>query len=391
MKDIIETFLDDKLIKSKNTRRNYRMNIQTYFKNLNKDIDPYVIDTKTWKRYDEDKQEELEEQYNSDLRKVYHIQYEQGRPDLSMRTFFNSIKQFMVSNNRYLKDLEFWDTLKNTTKGAEPASDEAILNANDLKTILSHGNALSRAIFLMLASSGRRISEILAITPDDVDITVTPTTLNIKKSTTSKTTKTKMKTICYISNEANDAYKAWMKERDFYLKTKRCKYKNEKDPRVFPMTYSNALLIWKTLLMKAELVDIEHYKNKWTGRMSRRVKKKNKGDRLLQHPHCLRKFFRSYLGNADFAEYLMGHSTVLTRAYRQMKPEDKAVKYQNLMQNVTIFETVPDLSDIHAELREKDTEIKDLKQQMRDVQMELLEMKLTQVQNLQKKEKEKNK
>jgi len=382
MKDIIETFLDNKLIKSKSTRRNYRMNIQTYFKNLNKDINTYVIDIKTWKRYDEDKQEELEEQYNNDLRKVYHMQYEQGRPDLSMRTFFNSIKQFMVSNNRYLKDLEFWATLKNTTKGAEPESDEAILNANDLKTILSHGNTLSRGLFTMLASSGRRISEILAITPDDVDTTVTPTTLNIKKSTTSKTTKTKMKTLCYISNEATEAYKAWMKERDFYLKTKRCECKDENDPRVFPMTYSNALIIWKTLLMKAELVDIEHYKNKWTGRMSRRVKKKNKGDRLLQHPHCLRKFFRSYLGDADFAEYLMGHSTVLTRAYRQMKPEDKAVKYQNLMHNVTIFELSPDLSGINEQLKEKDARITKLEQDLKDMERKFGDLLVDEIRKL---------
>lgn len=377
MEDIIETFLDDKLIKSKSTRRNYRMNINTYFKNLNKDINTYVIDTKTWKRYDEDKQEELEEQYNNDLRKVYHIQYEQGRPDLSMRTFFNSIKQFMVSNNRYLKDLEFWDTLKNTTKGAGPASDEAILNAQDIKTILSHGNALSRALFLMLASSGRRISEILAITPDDVDTTVTPTTLNIKKSTKSKTTKTKMKTLCYISDEATEAYKAWMKERDFYLESKRCECKNTNDPRIFPMSYHNALIIWKTLLMKAELVDIEYYKNKWTGKRSRKIKKKKKGERILQHPHCLRTFFRSYLGDADFAEYLMGHSTVLTRAYRQMKPEDKTVKYQNLMHNVTIFESTPDLSGVHTELREKDVEISDLREEMKERKMEILELRLT--------------
>ena len=140
----IEGFLDKRLITSKNTRRNYTLNIQTYFKTLNKDIETYFDNGCT------------PEEYETDLRNVYSILYKKGRPDLSIRTFFNSVKQYMITNNKELRDLEFWDTLKARTRGAEPASDEAILNQKDIKTILSHGNALSRALFLMLASSGRR-------------------------------------------------------------------------------------------------------------------------------------------------------------------------------------------------------------------------------------------
>ncbi len=379
--DKIDNFLDKKLLSSPSTRRNYRMNIQSYFKLLNKDMNTYFEDAYI---KNEKGEKVLNGRYDDDLIKIHQIQKEKGRPDLSTRTYFNSVKQFMVSNNKDFKDIEFWDILKARTRGAEPDSDEAILNANDIKTILAHGNACSRALFLMLCSSGRRISEILALTPDDINIEVSPATINIKKGLDRNTTKTKQKTLCYISDEATTAYNTWMKERDEYLKTalkRNTHKKDENDPRIFPMSYHNALVIWKTLLMKAALVDIEHYKNKWTGRMSRRIKKKHKGDRLLQHPHCLRKFYRSYLGDADFAEYMMGHSTMLTRAYRQMKPEDKAATYQKLMPNVTIFETTSkDIVDLNSRMQEKDTKLKDMEKNMeemkRDLKMAQLEIQI---------------
>jgi len=342
------------------------MNIQSYFKLLDKDMNKYFNNGNTL------------EDYDNDLRKVYKIQQDRGRPDLSTRTYFNSVKQFMVTNDKRMKDLDFWDILKARTRGAEPDSDEAILNATDIKTILSHGNACSRSLFLMLCSSGRRISEILALTPDDINTDVSPTTINIRKGIDRKTTKTKQKTLCYISDEARDSYLTWLKERDEYLKTsvKRSTHKKDiNDPRIFPMSYHNALIIWKTLLMKADIVEVEHYKNKWNGRMTRRVKKNHKGDRLLQHPHCLRKFFRSYLGDADFSEYLMGHATALTRTYRQMKQEDMSEKYSKLMPNVTIFSHAPDLSGINESLKEKDIEIQKMKAELMEMRLQILEMK----------------
>jgi integrase len=361
--DLITTFLDRKLITAPSTRRNYRMNVQSYFKILEKDMDHYFKNGYT------------NDDYDNDLRKVYKIQQDRGRPDLSTRTYFNSIKQFMVTNDKTLKDLEFWDILKARTRGAEPDSDEAKLNQQDIKTILSHGNAKSRALFLMLASSGRRIGEILALTPDDINTNVHPTTINIRKGLERKTTKTKQKTICYISDEATEAYKTWMKERDRYLASAMRKShlikKDGNDPRVFPMSYHNALVIWKVLLMDAKVVEIEPFLDKWTGQMNRRVKKKHKGDRILMHPHCLRKFFRSYLGDADFSEYLMGHATIMTRTYRQMKDEDKAAKYQELMSNVTIFETPVNLSGVHNEIKELKDENQRLRNYLQDMDQEL--------------------
>ena len=143
------------------------------------------------------------------------------------------------------------------------------------------------------------------------------------------------------------------------------------DPRIFPMSYWNAHEMWSRLLMRANIVEIERYKNKWTGKLAKKVKRRQKGERLLMHPHCLRKFFRSYLGDADLSEYLMGHSTVLTRAYRQKKPEDLAADYLRLMPNVTIFETTSkDIVDLNSRLAEQQGLINDMKMQILELRIE---------------------
>ena len=97
------------------------------------------------------------EKYENDLNKVYMEFERERKPDISRRTSFSAVKQFMLTNKKQLTELEFWDILKARTKGAEPVSDECILNQKDIKEILSHGNTCNRAIFLTLASSGRRI------------------------------------------------------------------------------------------------------------------------------------------------------------------------------------------------------------------------------------------
>jgi len=347
-KDIIDKFFEKKIMTSYNTKRLYRLNIENYFKRLNKNMETYFQDNNN---------EEIEE----DLRKVYMQLDKIQRPLLSRRTYFNSIKQFFISNDKDFKDLEFWETLKTRLKGAEAESEEFIPNLKDLKTVLAHSNTLSRAMYLMLASSGRRIEEILALYPEDVDTSHKPTRIRVNKGLDPSKpdkikphTKSHSKRPCFISNEATESYNAWMKERDSYLKTSVKKMrnrdgrtKNKKDKRVFPMSYSNALYIWKLMVQKSGLFD-----------------KDERTHRVTLHPHCTRKFFRSYLGDADLSEHLMGHSHGLVKIYRNMKIEDLAEKYNNYMHNVTVFESTPDLSAVNESLAEKDKELKDIKHEM---------------------------
>ena len=361
-KHIIDQFLDKQLITTYNTKKLYRINIETFFKKIDKDIDTYLQNN----TYDDIEQ---------DIRNVYLEFKKIGKPPLSIRTFFNSPKQFLISNDRKIRDLEIWDTLKNALKGAEAVSDELIPNQGDIKTVLQHSNALSRAMFLMIASSGRRIEEIISLYPEDIDTTHNPTRVNIKKGyDPSKPDKIKLhtktgKTLCFISDETTEAYLAWMKERDKYLAAavkkmnlKPGKQKNPDDKRVFPMSTDNARYIWKVLIKRAGLYERDNV----TGR-------------LTLHPHCLRKFFRSYLGDADLSEHLMGHASIgLVKLYRNMKLEDLAEKYKQFMHNVTVFETSPEvIKGIKNNLQEITQENKDLKYELElmDIRLKLMEKK----------------
>jgi integrase len=344
--DMIETFLNKRLLTSPRTRKNYRVSIQNYFKLLEENMETYF-----------NKGIQLEK-YEDDLQRVYMIHEENEKPLVSRRALFSAVKQFMIYNDKRLKDLDFWDTLKMRMKGAESATQNLILNPSDVKEILSHGNTCTRALFIILVSSGRRIGEILALTPKDIDATKTPATVRITKGLVGKeirSTKTKATTICFISNEARDAYLAWMKERDTYLQQAVQKShlhkKNPNDSRVFPMSYDNALFIFRKMIEKG-------------GPMNKFIGEDEKTKRGICHPHILRRVFRSYLGDSDFAEFLMGHGTPLTKAYRQMKQEDMAEKYLKLMPNISIFEVFPDFSSINESLKEKDEEIAKLNQRL---------------------------
>jgi integrase len=380
MSSIIEKFLDDKLITASNTRKNYRINIQLYFKQLHGGFP----DEGKWRKLsDEQKavyQQKLEqyindyfanngkdaEKYETDLRSTYMRLERSGRPLLAIRTYLNSVKQFMIWKDKSFRDFEFWETLKQRTRNSEPATTDEILNKEKIAQILEHSNVMSKAMFLMLASSGRRIDEILALYPEDVDTTVSPATLNISKgydyakvNKVKMNTKSKSKTLCYISDEAAHAYDTWMGQRDAYLVTavkkattkktnvKRITTKDKNDKRVFPMSYQNALTIWQNLVAKSEY----NQRDKIT-------------DRHITHVHSLRTFFRSYFGNSDFAEHLMGHSSALLRAYRSKTQEDLAALYKQNMANVTIFNNTP-VSEVNKQLEQKEEEIKLLKEQMK--------------------------
>lgn len=395
--DLIEDFFDRKLITATRTRDVYRNHIKGYFKIINKDINTYIPTNGRWKNLSDSEKEDYIEQFNADLRKVYLLQEKNKKPLLSRRTYFNSVKQFMITQNKELKELEFWETLKHRVKGAEPAGDNYVPNQKDIKGIISHGNTLSRAFFLIMASSGRRVDEILALFPEDIDTSKNPTEVNITKGYDHKspnkikpTTKSKSKTLCFISDEAKDAYLAWLKERDTYLKNA-CKKsytykKNPNDKRVFPISDANIRFIWRNMVARAGFIEKdENGKVKTDNRGRVLSKKDSKTNYTFFHPHCLRKFFRSYLGNADIAEFLMGHGTALTVTYRNMKKEDLAKKFLELMPNVTIFETIPDLSGVHEQLKEVTYENKELQKQLNDLRMEMLEIKMKQVQELQKK------
>lgn len=358
--DLIETFFTKKLITTYNTQRSYRGNINKYFRSLDKDINTYFDKSRTL------------EGYEDDLSKVYMEMEKKNVPLLTRKTFFNSVKQFLCTIDKRLKQLDFWDTLKIRTRGADPISEKFVPNVNDLKTVLSHGNTLSRAMYLIMGSTGCRIGELLALYPEDINTDVSPSIVTIRKiydrkgkNNVKMLTKTKKTRICFLTSEATTAYNEWLKERDAYLKTTIKKSKYEKDPndkRIFPMSDENAREIWANLVKKSGL-----------------YKRDTETNRLTLHPHCIRSFFRSYFGNADLAEHILGHATGMDKYYRNMKKEDLAQEFMKYMQNVTIFEREVDLTGVHEQLKEKDEQIRNLERTMQELKAQVIEMRLERI------------
>jgi len=263
---------------------------------------------------------------------------------MSRKNRMNAVKQFLIANDRSIKDLEIWDTIRERIRGAEPVSEEIPLEQKDIYNILQYGDICSKAMFLMMSSSGMRMESLNGLLPSDIHDDETPTRIVLRP----EIVKGKKATITtFITPEATDAYHAWMKVRQHWLESaiKRTTFKGGKkkdDDRVFPMTDVNIRLMWRNMLTKAGY--------------DKRDKKTN---RSLCHPHGLRKFFRSWLGNVDLAEHLMGHKGYLStyRAYSYKALNQEYTKYMN---NLNIFSTPVDLSGITNDLKAKDEQIRDL-------------------------------
>jgi integrase len=346
--DLIEQFFNKKLVTSHNTRKSYRGNINKYFKLLNKPMDTYFSKDKPLDEYD------------SDLNKVYMVLNKQKVPLLTVRTFFNSTKQFFIATDKQLKQLDFWDTLKTRVRGADPISEKFQLNNQDIKTILTHADTCTRAGGLIMAATGCRLGELLALRPNDINTTKEPSTVMIRGTYDPKEPG-------YIKPEATYSYLEWMKQRDRYLSiaVDKCTAKKRgkqtvctktlDDKRIFPMSDENFRKKWENMVKRTDLYEVD-----------------DKTKRLTLHPHCMRAFFRSYLGHSDLAEHLMGHATGMDKYYRNMKPEDLAKEYTKYMYNLVVFETKPDLRGISESLKQKDDEIAKMKADIEKMHNEIL-------------------
>ena len=329
---MIDRYFEKKLITNYHTKRNYRKGIENYFDTIKKDLKTYFKN---------------KNDYEKDIGK-YYLAIDQF-PPMTKKNRVNAIKQFLSCYNREIKGLEIWDTISHRLRGAQSITEETSLDKNDLKKLLQYADLRGKTIFLVMSSSGCRIGEIVQLIPDDIHLNEDPARIVFRAEIVKGQ---KNKRTSFISNEAKESLKAWMKIRDKYLESavKKSTFyeKKEIDDRVFPMTDVNVRLIWKNIVNKA-------------GKPFNEVDKKT--NRLKCHPHSLRKFFRSYLGNADLAEHLMGHTGYLS-TYRQYNEKQLAIEYLKYINNVTVFESQPDFSGIHHELKEKDDLIKDMQKKI---------------------------
>ncbi|MEM0253239.1 MAG: tyrosine-type recombinase/integrase [Candidatus Bathyarchaeia archaeon] len=248
--------------------------------------------------------------------------YLHDRPPKTAHTYLGAVKNWI----EFSLDVELTRKQSKLLRGRLPKGNKARteedeLSREKLRRLLSHMPLHGKALFLLLASSGIRISEALSLKLDDLDLNSDPVIVRVR----GEYTKAGDAYYSFISKEAREILVEWLKQRDKYLEAAVNRgrglaklgrgMKQPSDDRVFPFSVKTAEAIWINALRKAELES----RDKSTGR------------RTL-HIHMLRKFFQSQMKYAgvpeDIVEALIGHSGYLDEAYRRYSREQMAEWYK---------------------------------------------------------------
>ncbi len=230
--------------------------------------------------------------------------------------------------------------------------DEEPLDVSDIrKILLSCNNRRLKAYLLVLASGGMRAMEALAIRLKDIDFTVSPTKIHIRK----EYSKTKTARDIYISDEATQYLKQWIN----------WKYNNEDRPRtkddddlIFTVyrTKSPYGLYVKALTEFEKLLSVVGLDERKEGKQRRR--------KITLH--SFRRFVKTVISdqtNTDYSEWFLGHNK--SPYYTKKEPErreiyaTKCMKYLTFLDYTTLEATG---KNIEAKLSEKEREIQLLRQ-----------------------------
>jgi len=330
----IESFLNK--FPSNHTKAVYKSFLKKYFELLKIDPEKYISKNRDYKK-------DIE----------LFLKSLKGRPPLTIRCSISCIKTFLSENDVDFKE-KYWKNISKRIQGSRPWTEKQVPTPNQLKRILTHGDARARSFFLTLLSSGMRIGELCQITKNDLHLDEKPPRIRIH----GKYTKSGDARNTFITDEARNSLEAWLKIRKNYLK-KNAELLNARfdhykisvdDNRVFPFEPQAGRTMWNRMVKNSELFEIDESTN-----------------RLKMNVHSLRTFFRTKLGDViktDVIEELMGHEGYLTGSYRDYDLNTLGENYIKGSHKLLIFETIADLSDVHEELKEKDKELKDLKHEM---------------------------
>ena len=104
--------------------------------------------------------------------------------------------------------------LKREMKGGAGTVDK-VMTAKVIDAALKEMDVRGRALVLTLASSGARLNEVLSLRLSDIDMESDPVKITIR----GVNAKNKQTRFTFISDEAAQCVRAWLKKRDDYLKT----------------------------------------------------------------------------------------------------------------------------------------------------------------------------
>lgn len=267
----------------------------------------------------------------------------------TIKNYLSSIKQLHDYHHMNIPTSE-WKQIRKTNKQNGKIFHTTAPTKEQLRQILSNANALDKAYFLTLICTGKRPEEILRVNyKKDLFLDEKPPRIVIRMPNT----ETKRRTpYAFLTEECKQAIQDYMKQRHLFLNRIinshlpiENKEKFEESSRLFEVSIITIRERWNKLLKKAELDETSS--------------NGNGTERHKFNHYSLRYFFRSYLGNKDLAEHLMGH-TDIANLYNNKQEHEIAKDYLNFSKNLYIFGSKDLDETIKQELKEKDEQIQRL-------------------------------
>jgi hypothetical protein len=203
-----------------------------------------------------------------------------------------------------------------------------------------------KAYLLVLASGGMRAVEALAIRLKDIDFTVSPTKIHIRK----EYSKTKTSRDIYISDEATQYLRQWIS----------WKYNNEERPRIKDDD-DLAFTVYRTKTPTTIYVKVLTEFEKLLSVVGLDERKDGKQRRRKITLHSFRRFVKTVISdqtNTDYSEWFLGYSK--SPYYTKKEPQrreiyaTKCMKYLTFLDYTTLESTG---KNIEAKLSEKEKEI----------------------------------
>ena len=364
--DIISRFLDDKFTISRSfqTRLAYSKGINKFLefltKRYNLDLMRFLSQVKETKQIDPI--ESLAE-YRVFLTKYPRKGGKNGYSNITIRSYFSVAKELLNRQGCkiYQEDLRQRITPLKITRTYEKGLTREIINR-----ILRLAHPKLAAAILMACSGGFRLGEIVQLRLSDVDFRKNPTEVTIRAATT----KTRQTRITCISSEATTALNDFIskslekeknpgKEKYIFLKHHEERISELKNKIVQKKSAGQQINFWNKVLQNWEselkkLGSDERYSkdvrvaiNSLESQLLRIISaipdlnEKNENGNNLIHFHAFRKFFKTQVTDAhqsDFAEALMGHSSIKLLYYIQ-NDKARSETYRQIEHAVTIADT----------------------------------------------------
>lgn len=240
--------------------------------------------------------------------------------------------------------------------------DEEPLDASDIRRLLlSCNNRRLKSYLLILASGGMRTAEALAIRIKDIDFSVQPTKIHIRK----EYSKTRVARDIYVSDEATKFLKEWIQFR-YRNRGRNPTPKVAPDDLVFTRSYFRKNVDPRNLYLKIS----EEFHN-----LLRTVgmdELKEGMNRRKFTPHSIRRMVKSVISiqaGQDYSEWFLGHNK---SPYWTIKEAQRREIYQKQVMPFLTFLDYNALENtskgIVSQLEQKDREITYLSEKIRENQ-----------------------